>query len=125
MHYKVIGDEKWHGRGSKGGAKGICGSGIIDMVAEVFKAGIIDKTGRMNKKLETDRLRFDENGKPEYILVFAEDSAIGKDITVTQGDIREMLPVTEHRLLCWIKASVLRPVTLLPVLSLLKQWMRD
>ncbi|GAB4256465.1 ASKHA domain-containing protein [Thermincola ferriacetica] len=86
--YKVIGDEKWHGRGSKGGAKGICGSGIIDMVAEVFKAGIIDKTGRINKKLETDRLRFDENGKPEYILVFAEDSAIGKDITVTQGDIR-------------------------------------
>ncbi|KNZ69142.1 ferredoxin [Thermincola ferriacetica] len=86
--YKVIGDDKWHGRGSKGNAKGICGSGIIDMVAEVFKAGIINKTGRFNTKLKTDRIRKDENGKPEYVLVFAEDSGIGKDITVTQGDIR-------------------------------------
>lgn len=86
--YKVIGDEKWHGRDSNAGAKGICGSGIIDMVAEVFKAGIIDKTGRINKKLDTDRLIFDERGKPEYIMVFAKDSGIGKDITVTQGDIR-------------------------------------
>lgn len=86
--YKVIGDESWHGRGSKGNAKGICGSGIIDMVAEVFKAGIINKTGRFNKNLNTDRVRSDENGKPEYVMVFAEDSGIGKDITVTQGDIR-------------------------------------
>lgn len=86
--YKVIGDDNWHGRGSKGNAKGICGSGIIDMVAEVFKAGIINKTGRFNAKLETDRVRKDESGKPEYIMVFAEDSGIGKDITVTQGDIR-------------------------------------
>ncbi len=86
--YRVIGDEKWHGRGSKGNAKGICGSGIIDMVAEVFKAGIINKTGKMNAKLETDRIRRDENGKLEYVLIYAEDSGIDKDITVTQGDIR-------------------------------------
>jgi len=86
--YRVIGDENWHGRGSKGNAKGICGSGIIDMVAEVFKAGIINKTGRFNKNLNTDRVRSDESGKPEYVMVFAEDSGIGKDITVTQGDIR-------------------------------------
>ncbi len=86
--YKVIGDDQWHGRGSKGNAKGICGSGIIDMVAEVFKAGIINKTGRFNTKLNSDRIRKDESGKPEYVLVFAEDSGIGKDITVTQGDIR-------------------------------------
>ncbi|PKM79521.1 MAG: ferredoxin [Firmicutes bacterium HGW-Firmicutes-14] len=86
--YRVIGDENWHGRGSKGNAKGICGSGIIDMVAEVFKAGIINKTGRFNMKLESDRIRKGEDGKPEYVMVFADDSGIGKDITVTQGDIR-------------------------------------
>lgn len=86
--YKVIGDEKWHGRGDKGNAKGICGSGIIDMVAEVFKAGIINKSGKMNATLNSDRIRKDELGKPEYVMVFAEDSGIGKDITVTQGDIR-------------------------------------
>ena len=86
--YRVIGDEKWHGRGSKGGAKGICGSGIIDMVAEVFKAGIINKSGKMNQTLDTDRIRKDENGKVEFVMIWAEDSGIGKDITVTQGDIR-------------------------------------
>ena len=86
--YKVIGDDKFYARGEKSNAKGICGSGIIDMVAEVFKAGIINKTGRFNMKLDTDRIRKDESGKPEYIMVFAEDSGIGKDITVTQGDIR-------------------------------------
>lgn len=86
--YQVIGDDNWHGRGSKGNAKGICGSGIIDMVAEVFKAGIIDRTGKFNMKLETGRIRRDENGKAEYVLVYAEDSGIGKDITVTQGDVR-------------------------------------
>ncbi len=86
--YKVIGDETWHSSGSKGNAKGICGSGIIDMVAEVFKAGIINQTGRFNMKLKSDRIRRDETGKPEYVMVYAEDSGIGKDITVTQGDIR-------------------------------------
>lgn len=86
--YKVIGDDVWYGRGSKGNAKGICGSGIIDMVAEVFKAGIINKTGKMNANLNSDRIRKDEQGKTEFVLVFAEDSGIGKDITVTQGDIR-------------------------------------
>ncbi len=86
--YKVIGDDKWYGRGEKSNAKGICGSGIIDMVAEVFKAGIINKTGRFNMKIESDRIRKGEDGKPEYVMVFADDSGIGKDITVTQGDIR-------------------------------------
>ena len=86
--YKVIGEDKWYGRGEKSNAKGICGSGIIDMVAEVFKAGIINKTGRFNMKLESDRVRKGEDGRPEYVMVFADDSGIGKDITVTQGDIR-------------------------------------
>ena len=86
--YKVIGDEKWHSRGGKSGAKGICGSGIIDMVAEVFKAGIINKSGKVNMNLNTERIRRGESGKAEFVLVFADDSGIGKDITVTQGDIR-------------------------------------
>ncbi len=86
--YRVIGSDRWYGRGANSGAKGICGSGIIDMVAEIFKAGIIDRTGRFSKKLQSDRLRKDENGRPEYILVFAEDTGINRDITATQGDVR-------------------------------------
>ncbi|HWQ42255.1 MAG TPA: ASKHA domain-containing protein [Desulfosporosinus sp.] len=86
--YKIVGDDSWYGRGQKGNAKGVCGSGIIDMVAEVFKAGIINKSGRFNNKLINERIRKGENGRPEYVLIFAEDSGIGQDITVTQGDIR-------------------------------------
>lgn len=86
--YKVVGDDHWYLPGEKGNAKGVCGSGIIDMVAEVFKAGIIGKSGRFNTKPATDRIRRDEKGKPEYVLVFAADSGTGQDITVTQGDIR-------------------------------------
>jgi len=86
--YKVIGSDTWYTEGNNSGAKGICGSGIIDMVAEVFKARIIDKSGKFNMKLDTDRIRRDEKGKAEFVLVRAADSGIGRDITVTQGDIR-------------------------------------
>ncbi|UNC91575.1 ASKHA domain-containing protein [Candidatus Contubernalis alkaliaceticus] len=84
---KIIGAEDWYKEGDAPVIKGICGSGIIDVVAEMFKAGIIDKTGRF-KKIEHPRVRKGENGKMEYILVFAKDTSIGKDVTVTQGDIR-------------------------------------
>lgn len=69
-------------------ARGICGSGIIDAVAELFKAGIITKDGSFNKRLRCPRLRRDAAGKLEYVLVWAEQTALGQDITITQKDVR-------------------------------------
>lgn len=86
--FKIIGKEDWFKEGDEPLAKGICGSGIIDVIAEMFKAGVIDKTGRFNKKLDTPRIRMGEDGKMEYILSYARETSIGKDITVTQGDVR-------------------------------------
>ncbi len=86
--FKIIGEEDWFKEGDEPLAKGICGSGIIDVIAEMFKAGVIDKTGRFNKKLDTPRIRHGEDGKMEYILSYARETSIGKDITVTQGDVR-------------------------------------
>ncbi len=86
--FKIIGQEDWFKEGDDPLAKGICGSGIIDVVAEMFKSGIIDKTGRFNKKLDIPRIRKGADGKMEYILCYAKETSIGKDITVTQGDIR-------------------------------------
>lgn len=86
--YKVIGLEKWYPEVKKTDAKGICGSGIIDIVAELFKAGIIDRNGRFNMKLESPRVRRGEDGKPEYVVAWAGETSIGKDITFTQGDVR-------------------------------------
>lgn len=85
---KVIGEENWFDAGERSPASGICGSGIIDVCAEMFKTGIIDKTGRFNRQAGAPRVRRGADEKMEYVLCYAEDTAIGKDITITQGDIR-------------------------------------
>lgn len=88
--YKVIGKADWHTYLEKVNAKGICGSGIIEIVAEMFKAGIIDKSGRFVMDLGTPRVRKDAEGKPEYVLAWAEETSIGTDITITQADVRAL-----------------------------------
>ncbi|MDA8241958.1 MAG: ASKHA domain-containing protein [Nitrospiraceae bacterium] len=89
--YKVIGKADWHTHiEGKINAKGICGSAIIDVIAEMFLAGIVDKTGKFVMDLGTNRVRRDSNGKPEYVLAWAEETSINQDITVTQADVRAL-----------------------------------
>ncbi|MDN5326042.1 MAG: hypothetical protein PWP41_738 [Moorella sp. (in: firmicutes)] len=88
VDYKVIGREEWASAGRPAGARGICGSGIIDAVAELFKAGVISRSGRFNRVLPTNRVRRNEEGKMEFVIAWAGETAIGRDITITQSDIR-------------------------------------
>jgi uncharacterized 2Fe-2S/4Fe-4S cluster protein (DUF4445 family) len=88
--YKVIGKADWHTHIAKVDAKGLCGSAIIQVVAEMFKAGIIDKSGRFILDLGTPRVRRNADGKPEYVLAWAAETSIGQDITITQGDVRAL-----------------------------------
>jgi uncharacterized 2Fe-2S/4Fe-4S cluster protein (DUF4445 family) len=88
--YKVIGKADWRSHLEKVNAKGLCGSGIIEVVAEMFKAGIIDKSGRFAKDLDTPRVRKDVDGRPEYVLAWAEETSINADITITQADVRAL-----------------------------------
>ena len=81
-----------------GGKKpsGICGSGIIDAVSELFKAGLIDRTGKLftrEKALEkgiaaelAGRLRDGKTGR-EFVLAYIDDA---DDVAITQKDIREV-----------------------------------
>lgn len=86
---KIIGQDKWYRKGKDAPlAYGICGSGIIDVIAEMFKSGVIEKSGRFNPDLDNPRVRRGEDGKMEYVLCWAEDTSINKDITVTQSDVR-------------------------------------
>lgn len=64
---------------------GICGSGIIDTIAELFKAGIINGKGKFNR--EGRRVRFDENGMGEYVIAFREDTGATRDISINEVDI--------------------------------------
>jgi uncharacterized 2Fe-2S/4Fe-4S cluster protein (DUF4445 family) len=68
-------------------ARGICGSGIIDAVSELFRTGIIEKSGRFDKSLECSRITGDGKTRA-YVIVPAEATSIGKDITITLGDVR-------------------------------------
>ncbi len=88
--YRVIGKEQWSDEfedKTSIGVKGICGSGIIDGVAELFKSGIIDKTGKFVKGIESPRLRKGEQGD-EYVLAWADETSIGRDVTMTIKDVR-------------------------------------
>ena len=87
--YKVIGKDKWNDEmpPEEIGTKGICGSGIIDGVAELFKSGIIDKTGKFNKDQNHPRVRKGEQGD-EYVLAWANETSVGRDVTMTIKDVR-------------------------------------
>lgn len=86
--YKVIGKEEWYPDIQETGAQGICGSGVIDAIAAMHKAGVISKAGRIDAKLNTPRVHRGESGKLEYVLAWAKETAIGKDVVITQADIR-------------------------------------
>lgn len=89
--YKVIGIEGWNIDHAefKGHVKGICGSAIIDSVAELFRAGIVDSRGKFKKGLESERIREGPNGW-EYVVAWAEETSIGRDIPITQQDVRQI-----------------------------------
>ncbi|MHA1310955.1 MAG: ASKHA domain-containing protein [Candidatus Helarchaeota archaeon] len=69
--------------------RGICGSAIVDIPAEMLKSKIIDVKGKMNYNLDSPRLRKGEKYY-EYVLVWGKNSAFNKDIVITQKDIREI-----------------------------------
>ena len=73
--------------GEDGLARGICGSGIIDAIAEMFRVGIIEKSGRFDKSLD-EGIIVGEGKNREYVIVPKEATSIGKDITITLGDVR-------------------------------------
>lgn len=86
--YQVIGNDKWSDGKIKMGATGICGSAIIDAIAEMFKARIIRKNGQVNMDLDSPRLRRDSTNLAEYVLAWKHETAIGEDIVVNQKDVR-------------------------------------
>ena len=89
--YKVIGVDGWNidHADFKGKVKGICGSAIIDGVAELFRAGIVDSRGKFKTGLESKRIRKGESGW-EYVIAWAEETSIGRDIPMTQQDVRQI-----------------------------------
>ena len=70
-----------------GAAVGICGSGILDVVAGLLEAGLLDKRGVL--KGNHPNLRVANNTK-EFVLTPAERSSIGRELKVTRQDVNEI-----------------------------------
>jgi uncharacterized 2Fe-2S/4Fe-4S cluster protein (DUF4445 family) len=63
---------------------GICGSGYIDLVAELFRTGIIDARGKLIK--QSHRIK-DTDGIKSYIIAFSDQSGSGRDVEITEVDL--------------------------------------
>lgn len=79
--YRVIGGGK---------PKGICGSGLISLVAELFISGVADKSGHFKLDLGTPRVRLGEHGL-EYVLALADETDAGHDLVLTKVDMDNLL----------------------------------
>jgi uncharacterized 2Fe-2S/4Fe-4S cluster protein (DUF4445 family) len=79
--YRVIGGVK---------PRGICGSGLISLVAELFMSGVVDKGGGVKLDINTNRVRQGSHG-PEYVVAWGAESEDGEDITITHVDIDNLL----------------------------------
>ena len=69
---------------------GICGSGLVDVIAEMLKAKIITRSGSFNKDIN-DHERFIKNDKNiEFIIAKKEETSLNKEIALNQNDIRQL-----------------------------------
>jgi len=93
VDYKVIGRNTWrsYSEAKEMEAKGICGSGILDVLGELYRSGVILKSGRFNSKQKNSRFRRNsDNNQPEFVIAWAKETSIGKDIVITQKDVRQI-----------------------------------
>ena len=79
--YRVIGGGK---------PRGICGSGLISLLAEAFITGVIDKGGNVDLTANTPRVREGSHGG-EYVVAWGSETESGNDIVITRVDIDNLL----------------------------------
>lgn len=81
VNYRVIGDAK---------PIGICGSGMIDILAELYLNKVIDQKGNIREELGSKRIRRGESGL-EFVLAWRVESAINKEIVITEADLDNLI----------------------------------
>jgi len=70
--------------------KGICGSGLINLLAVLMEGNILAPNGRFREDLDTPRIRECEEGR-EYVLAWANETASGQDLTISEVDIDNLM----------------------------------
>ena len=82
VEYKVIGGNVK--------PRGLTGSAVIDAVACLYRNGFINERGRFNRNIRNPRVRRGVHGY-EFVIAWASETAIGRDIVVTERDISEIM----------------------------------
>ncbi len=89
VQYKIIGNDKWQTSQDTPGVRGICGSGIIDGIAELFKVGVIKKNGTFNRDLDCPRFIWNEGENfPDFVVAWTPETSIEQNVTITLSDVR-------------------------------------
>ncbi|NQU75367.1 MAG: DUF4445 domain-containing protein [Planctomycetes bacterium] len=70
---------------------GMCGTGYVDLVAEMLRVGVIDRTGRLNADAVGGKLRTGPHGELEWVIIPAPQTGNNTDIVITQGDVNNLL----------------------------------
>lgn len=110
VDYKVIGREAWrrYSEPNEMKCKGICGSGVLDVLAELYRAGVVTKSGAFSKKQTSNRFRRNpEDNSAEFVIAWKKETSIGRDIVLTQKDIRE-IQLAKGALYCGCKLLMRR-----------------
>ncbi len=110
VDYKVIGRDIWrtYSKSEEMKTRGICGSGILDLFAELYRTGVILKSGKFNPKQKNSRFRKNSaNNQSEFVIAWANETTIGKDIVITQKDIRQ-IQLAKGALYCGCKLMMKR-----------------
>jgi uncharacterized 2Fe-2S/4Fe-4S cluster protein (DUF4445 family) len=81
VNFRVIGDTK---------PIGICGSGMIDVLAEMYLNGVIDQRGKIREEIGSKRIRRGESGL-EFVIAWRVESAINKEIVITEVDLDNLI----------------------------------
>jgi len=79
--YQVIGNTR---------PKGLCGSGLVDMLAELFTHGFVDRQGKFNPTKAGERLLYDAEG-PAFLIEEGKNTFWGKDLVITERDIANLI----------------------------------
>jgi len=71
-------------------ARGICGSGLIDIIHELVRNGIIGQDGKFHRSRKDERLTI-EDGIPQYTIVPGEETETGEPVVVAESDIDNLM----------------------------------
>jgi uncharacterized 2Fe-2S/4Fe-4S cluster protein (DUF4445 family) len=73
-----------------GRPRGLCGSALISLLAELFVTGALDRGGNFNLDLQTPRLRRGDHG-PEYVVAWPDETETGRAVALTKVDVDNLM----------------------------------